>query len=59
MNRDNGKEGEHNGEFHDRRKKKWKKVTYSREEAWHMCNIFPLLGPAQILFLIKSIIHFN
>lgn len=33
--------------------------TNSADEAWRMCNIFTLLGPAQILFLIKSIIHFN
>lgn len=61
MNRDNSKEGEHNGEFHDRGKKSEKKTkkTYSGDETWHMCNIFPLLGSAQILFLIKSIIHVN
>lgn len=31
----------------------------SAGEAWHMCNIFTLLGPAQILFLIKGIMLFN
>lgn len=59
MSRNNGKEGEHNREFHDRGKKCEKKLTYSGDETWHMCTIFLLLGPAQILFLIKSIIHVN
>lgn len=47
------------GNFMTVEKKREKKKPGSGDEAQHMCIIFALLGPAQILFLIKSIIHFN